>query len=262
MISGVYIIRNTVNGKVYAGSTKSFKQRFKSHLYALKAGSHHSVKLQRAWRKYGEGCFVFEKILVCSIKNLLMYEQTVIDYYSSCLSGYNIVPKAGSREGAAHTSEVLEKMKCSQRLLRKKYDWKGQLLGLYEIAELEGINPKMFARRVSEAGWSLADAVAKPIGDHGRLFDGCGLQLTADAWVDRIGCTLSFFRLWTGKMKLTVEQCIEKHKKITVAEFARVSGLDPNMFSARVRNGWSIGDAMAMPKIEIGGHHFMKRVYA
>lgn len=246
MNSGIYIIRNTLNGKVYVGSSKNFARRFGAHKAALRSGRHHSKKLQRSWTKHGERAFAFEKVLVCSVENLLRYEQIVIDYYCACSTGYNILPKAGSREGAEHSPEALAKLKAFQRSHRKKYEWKGQQLCLAEIAEMEGVSHKPLERRVNDAGWSLTDAVSEPVGEHGKLFTGFGENLSANDWIDRIGCNASYFRHAIA-CGLTVEQCVEKYKRITVGEFASVSGIDPNTFSQRIRLGWSIGDALAAP---------------
>ena len=58
--SGVYQIRNTVNGKVYIGSAKHFNKRKSQHFHYLKTNKHHSQKLQRSYNKYGIQNFVFE----------------------------------------------------------------------------------------------------------------------------------------------------------------------------------------------------------
>ena len=62
---GVYRIRNLVNGKVYIGSAASqggFKKRWDKHLSDLFLEQHHSIKLQKAWKKYGPKAFIFEII--------------------------------------------------------------------------------------------------------------------------------------------------------------------------------------------------------
>jgi group I intron endonuclease len=57
---GIYTIRNTVNGKLYVGSTrKNFSHRWTSHRSDLRRNTHHSPKLQHAWNKYGMAAFEF-----------------------------------------------------------------------------------------------------------------------------------------------------------------------------------------------------------
>ena len=54
----VYGIQNTVTGRWYVGKTyKKLKTRKREHLYLLKQGIHHSLKLQRSFNKYGEDAF-------------------------------------------------------------------------------------------------------------------------------------------------------------------------------------------------------------
>ena len=91
MSGGVYQILNTVNGKRYIGSTSSFARRLKRHKHDLLEGSHHSRALQRAWDKYGEAAFEFEKMLICASANTQFFEQRAIERYKP---EYNIAKNA------------------------------------------------------------------------------------------------------------------------------------------------------------------------
>ena len=77
--SCIYEIVNTSNGKRYIGSAVKFNIRRYNHLSQLRGNKHHSILLQRAFNKCGERSFVFNKLLICSIENLLMYEQICLD---------------------------------------------------------------------------------------------------------------------------------------------------------------------------------------
>lgn len=55
--SGIYQIRNLVNGKVYIGSACRLNSRKSDHLRSLQRGNHVNQKLQRAWNKYGPSAF-------------------------------------------------------------------------------------------------------------------------------------------------------------------------------------------------------------
>jgi group I intron endonuclease len=59
MSSGVYAIRNRLNGQCYIGSTYHFNRRWLNHKTTLRRGVANNPLLQRAWILYGEDCFEF-----------------------------------------------------------------------------------------------------------------------------------------------------------------------------------------------------------
>jgi group I intron endonuclease len=59
MTTGVYAIRNVLNGEVYIGAAKDVVRRWRHHKRTLKQNTSHHPKLQQAWLTYGEGCFEF-----------------------------------------------------------------------------------------------------------------------------------------------------------------------------------------------------------
>src|SRR5438093_11494316 len=94
--SGVYIIKNKVNGKFYIGSSKDLRHRFNEHKFYLNKGIHRSA-LQFAWNKYGEVSFEFGVLELCEEEVLLQREQHYLDLYKpfvDCGRGYNILKEA------------------------------------------------------------------------------------------------------------------------------------------------------------------------
>lgn len=118
MKSGVYRIVNQVNGKAYVGSAVNIQKRWIWHRSALRGGKHHSVKLQRAWLKYGEESFLFEAVESCDLLDLIRIEQKWIDELNSSVDGYNICGRAGSRLGVPLSEATKEKLR--QKHLGKK----------------------------------------------------------------------------------------------------------------------------------------------
>lgn len=82
MVSGIYAITNTVNGKVYIGSTINFERRWNEHRRALCKSNHENPHLQHSWNKYGEDTFEFSFLEdVDNIENLVKVEQSWMDKY-------------------------------------------------------------------------------------------------------------------------------------------------------------------------------------
>lgn len=109
MVSGIYKITNTTNGKVYVGSAVNFDTRWKEHIRELRKGTHHSSALQNAWNKYGEEKFEFSIIEECerTRKVLLGREQYWMDTLESVAKGYNIAKTAGSQLGMKQSPEAI-----------------------------------------------------------------------------------------------------------------------------------------------------------
>ena len=96
MNSGIYVIENMVNGKVYVGSATRVTRRIKSHIKMLSDGRHYNKHLQSAWCKYGGEAFTCEAIEQVAVEHLVVREQFWIDFYCAADReyGYNICPRA------------------------------------------------------------------------------------------------------------------------------------------------------------------------
>lgn len=116
-LSGIYAIKNVINNKSYIGSAVCFKNRFKTHKSLLKRNAHHSIKLQRAWNKYGEDSFEFSILEIVEDKeHLLSREQHYLDLTDSAKSkGYNICLKAGSMLGMKQSAETKAKISAASK---------------------------------------------------------------------------------------------------------------------------------------------------
>jgi len=124
IISGIYLIKNILNNKVYVGFSKDIINRWIDHKYRLNNNKHENCYLQNAWNKYGANNFEFillESIIIPN-NNLSIFlerEDYYIDKYDSCNrdKGYNIRPKS-----QYHTLSEETKMKLSSRVKGKKYE--------------------------------------------------------------------------------------------------------------------------------------------
>ena len=109
-ISGVYEIRNKLNGHRYIGSAVNIYRRFTYHKTHLNRMEHHSQYLQRAWNSYGESMFEFNILLLCNPDMCVYYEQLCLDNLGS---EYNMCPTASNLLGYSHTAETRSKMSKS-----------------------------------------------------------------------------------------------------------------------------------------------------
>jgi group I intron endonuclease len=86
----IYIIKNTVNSKVYIGQTRtSVDQRWKEHLRHAQYGDQ---VINRAMKKYGVDKFYIETLEICDVSILDEREIYYIDLYDSTdkSKGYNV----------------------------------------------------------------------------------------------------------------------------------------------------------------------------
>lgn len=86
----IYIIKNTVNSKVYIGQTRtSVEQRWREHLRHAQYGDQ---IINRAMKKYVVDKFYIETLEICNIKLLDYREMYYIDLYDSTnkSKGYNV----------------------------------------------------------------------------------------------------------------------------------------------------------------------------
>lgn len=108
MTSGIYFIKNIVNGNRYIGSAINIKGRWAAHKHELRKGIHRNSHVQRAWNLYGEESFLFEVVEFVKEKgDLLSREQFYLDKF---LPEYNISKIAGSLLGMRHSEEARAKI--------------------------------------------------------------------------------------------------------------------------------------------------------
>jgi group I intron endonuclease len=95
MNSGIYIIKNIINNKIYIGSSMNIKKRWAEHKSDLIKNKHHSRTLQKSYNKHGLENFIFEVLEFVKHKNhkeLFSLEQKYLDKYKPYERhvGYNI----------------------------------------------------------------------------------------------------------------------------------------------------------------------------
>lgn len=120
MISGIYVIRNTLNDKVYIGKSVDYEKRIYEHKRRLINNNHDNIYLQRSWNKYGEDAFNFSLIEECEEEYLNDREILYIKMFESNTinKGYNLTAGGDGATGYRHTEET--KKKLSEMQIGKK----------------------------------------------------------------------------------------------------------------------------------------------
>jgi group I intron endonuclease len=110
--SGIYIIENEIDERIYVGSAVSFRHRCAVHKRFITQGKHGNPKLTNFANKYGIDKLIFRPILACKKNELLAKEQEYLDTLQPFDErGFNILRIAGAPTGYKHTEEAKKKMK-------------------------------------------------------------------------------------------------------------------------------------------------------
>jgi group I intron endonuclease len=146
---GIYKITNTINGKIYIGSTINFDKRVYDHISKLNNNSHYNFYLQNDWNRYGSDSFRFEIIEIVNEDNLLDREQYWLDFCQSYKRniGYNINNKADRSCMTEETKEKLRLMGIGRKMpesMKQKIK-KHHANGVYDDK-----NKKQLGKKVSE----------------------------------------------------------------------------------------------------------------
>ena len=77
--SGIYVIMNVFNKKMYIGSSGNIYNRLQKHFSLLRHNKHENIKLQNSFNKHGEKYFSYHVLEFCYDTLLLEKEQYYID---------------------------------------------------------------------------------------------------------------------------------------------------------------------------------------
>lgn len=116
--SGIYQIRNLVNGKLYIGKSVDLYTRRYEHFRLLKNNEHYNYKLQRSYNKYDRKNYIFEVIeFIEDESKLLEHEQYWMDRFNVVEEGYNLEPIAGGLTTNGKPIICLENLKIYKSCL-------------------------------------------------------------------------------------------------------------------------------------------------
>ena len=143
---GIYQITNTINGKLYVGSSINIADRWRRHKEQLRKKIHNCKPLQSAWDKYGEYSFIFSILeFVDDKNNLLIKEQEYLDLirpfdnkigYNCCKKAYSTLGIKYSEDARKRVSEGVKKAHASGAYDDKNKKQKGVKKSPFEIAAI------------------------------------------------------------------------------------------------------------------------------
>ncbi len=139
----IYVALCTVNNKVYVGSAKRSKVRFRDHKRELKEQDHNNSYLQRAWNKYGAESFTWTVVETCSLDRRWQREQWWIDGLGACdpKYGFNVMHSATQLLPSPVMSKLLKKY-WAERWLDQEYS-KRRTEQLREIVNRPEVKEKL-----------------------------------------------------------------------------------------------------------------------
>jgi group I intron endonuclease len=115
MISMVYTVFNTINGKFYIGKSNNPVKRWNGHNNLALQGSTECPKFYAAIRKYGINTFVYSIIQEFSSEEAaLEAESYYIVFFDSIINGYNCLEDVDSRIGYITTEDTKNKQSVSR----------------------------------------------------------------------------------------------------------------------------------------------------
>lgn len=139
--SGVYQIKNKVNGRYYIGSARDIFNRLLTHLSKLINNTSHNRRLQNDWNKCGYKNFEFSVLEICERDLIMDVEQRYLDVgFLTPDLFYNNKPVAKSGVTDKYSLELRRKMSLCQKRNENKYDF-------YNIITKESIFCSIFELR-------------------------------------------------------------------------------------------------------------------
>lgn len=101
-MTGIYIIKNKLNNKVYIGQAVNINDRFYDHKKGY--GLSHNSAIDAAIQKYGEDNFIFDVLKECPKEELNYWEAYYAEQYNSYVpDGYNVA--ICGEHGYSHTND-------------------------------------------------------------------------------------------------------------------------------------------------------------
>jgi len=143
-VSGIYSIINTINGKIYIGSSNNINRRLSSHRNLLINNNHFNKHLQSSFNIYGLKSFTFNIIEISEEDRLVEMEEHYIQFYKSNILGYNMRIKCDTNRGKKFSKSHIENLRKSHMGHKRSEESndkirKSQFKSVYKIDDIGNI---------------------------------------------------------------------------------------------------------------------------
>lgn len=115
--SGVYLISNSIDNRVYVGSARNLRNRYIDHIGSFRRCTNKATRLQAFVLTHSVEVLTFSVLCLCEPEQLLVMEQQYLDFYQSYDKeyGFNTYPFAGSSRGHFASPETKAKLSAGLR---------------------------------------------------------------------------------------------------------------------------------------------------
>lgn len=243
----IYVISNKFNAKQYVGITiGSIKERFNSHIYKANKKSHKNSLEYDIWRN-GSNEFKFKKLLKAPVDKLGSLERYYIKKLKTKIpNGYNI-----NSGGAGIFGGINFKIPI---VIDDEI-----FFSLSDIARSIDVNVSTISARI-RSGWNIKKAISQKIRSIKKInFNKTEYEsINHASRANGLKVSTVTGRIksgWDIKKALTTKPIQKKNKHLlpyfyknkkfnNFADLARSVGIKPTTFTARLRNGIDINEAL------------------
>lgn len=257
---GIYIITCKANKKVYIGQSIDIKNRLRGHKYDLRKGIHQNAHMQNAFNQYGESEFLFE--VLCEMPKeeytkdkLNDLEILYISFYQSNdrEKGFNI--ESGGNSNGRVNYETREKMRIAHTGKRFSEETK-KLFSLQRRGKPSHL----------KGSKQTQEHIQKRIcGQIGKVWVSKGTDSKFVTKEDAETLLQKGYNYGRPFQKRIKGKKYEYNGELyTIPQIAEMCGISKEIIFGRIRNGWSIEEAITTEKIEKNdkrGKHFYNGEY-
>ncbi len=134
-IYSVYLIRNSVNGKVYVGSTSQKpSQRFGQHQRCMQNGTTACRAMSTDWKKFGSACLTVSVIETCPTREAVLKRETYWIRHHNATNpkfGYNKLESNPEVPTRLYCAEACAKISAAKRGLKATPETRAKMVAAH-----------------------------------------------------------------------------------------------------------------------------------